>query len=431
MDDADPPVRRRAPARDLAAVSVGNALEFYDFVTFALFAIYIGKAFFPSHDAATSLLESLATFGAGFLTRPLGGMVLGTLGDRIGRKPALLICFALMGLGMAGIALTPDYSVIGPAAPAIAILCRLIQGFAVGGEVGPATAFMLEAAPRGRRALFVGIQGASQNLAILAASSIGLVLSLTLSPAQLQGFGWRLAFLLGVAIVPYGLWLRRRLPETLPARPGAASRTRVRNHARLLTVSFFVLTGGTMTTYVGAYTTTWAMDTLHMSPAVAFGRTVVATVITIVSVIVGSLLSDRYGRRPLMIWPTVAGLVLAPLVYLSITSHPTPLRLYAGTCLLAAVLPLTGGAFYAALAESLPPQIRSGAISILYALAIGIFGGSTQFVIRWLIKTTGDPMTPGWYLTGALAITLLASMAMRESAPVHRLEPVGALAPAG
>jgi len=190
------------PFRHVAAVTLGNALEFYDFTTYGFFAIYIGRTFFPSSTPGTSLLLSLATFGAGFLTRPVGAMVIGPLGDRIGRKPAMLFSFALMGLAMIGMALTPSYARIGVTAPILVVLFRLLQGFALGGEVGPTTAYMVEAAPPTRRGFYASLQYASQDAAGLTAGLVGTLLASLLSAAQLQDWGWRVVLLLGASVVP-------------------------------------------------------------------------------------------------------------------------------------------------------------------------------------------------------------------------------------
>ena len=172
-DSAFPKTRPAAPIalplRQIGAVVVGNALEFYDFLTFAYFAVYIGQAFFPAHNPTSSLLMSLGTFGAGFVTRPIGALVIGAMGDRIGRKPAMMLSFAVMGFSILGLALTPPFARIGVAAPILVLVFRLIQGFALGGEVGPTTAYLIEAAPAGRRGLYGSLQYASQNVATLVA----------------------------------------------------------------------------------------------------------------------------------------------------------------------------------------------------------------------------------------------------------------------
>src|SRR5450432_1640450 len=203
------------PKRQVLAVVIGNGLEFYDFVTYAFFAAQIGRSFFPSDTPGTSLLASLATFGAGFLTRPLGAFVIGRYADRAGRKPAMLLSFALIGVGVVGLPLTPSYAAIGIAAPLIAIAFRLLQGFALGGEVGPSTAFLMEAAPARRRGLYVSLQATSADVAVLVAGLVGVGLASALEPAALNSWGWRAALLGGAVIIPFGLLLRRTLGETL------------------------------------------------------------------------------------------------------------------------------------------------------------------------------------------------------------------------
>ena len=202
------------PVGKVFAVGIGNALEFYDFLTYSYFAIQIGHCFFPNSQTTHGLLFSLATFGVGFITRPLGGIIIGRFGDRAGRKPAMVLSFTLMGVGITGLALTPSYDTIGVAAPALLLLFRLLQGFALGGQVGPSTAYLIEAAPPHRRGLYVAVQFMTQDLAVVAAGLVGFGLSSFLSVAALDQWGWRLAFLIGAAVIPFGLYLRHSLPET-------------------------------------------------------------------------------------------------------------------------------------------------------------------------------------------------------------------------
>src|SRR5689334_1064799 len=209
------PAPPRIALRHVMAVFVGNGLEFYDFLTFSYFSVYIAKTFYPNATGAVGLLATLATFGIGFLTRPVGAIVIGGMGDRIGRKPAMIFSFTLMGVAIVGLALTPSYATIGRAAPILLLVFRLVQGFALGGEVGPTTAFMAEAAPPHRRGLYLSMQYATQDTAVLAAGIVGTFMAAHLSAQQLQDWGWRVALLLGASIVPFGILLRRTLPETL------------------------------------------------------------------------------------------------------------------------------------------------------------------------------------------------------------------------
>jgi MFS family permease len=419
----------RIPAAHVAAVSIGNALEFYDFLTFSLFAVYIAEAFFPGKDPVAKLYASLATFWAGFLTRPIGAMVLGPLGDRIGRKPAMLISFVLIGSGMLGLALTPTYAQIGMAAPVLAVFFRLVQGFALGGNVGPTTAYMLEAAPPERRGFYASFQYTSQGVAVLGSALAGWTLAKALSPHDLAAWGWRLAFLIGVVIVPFGLWLRNRLPETMPAAAGAPEapdaptrprfgRTPVRPHLRVIICGFFLLVSGTISTYVSLYMTTYALDTLHLPASVAFGVNIIAALATVVFSVIAGALSDRLGRKTVMLWPTLAALAISWPSFWLINHFPGALTLFACVGVISCLTAVNSAPVIVTLTETLPAAIRSGGVAIVYAFAISIFGGATQFVLAKAIHAVGDPLAPGWFLTGALTLALPAILLVRESAPV-------------
>jgi len=420
--------QQRAMRRVIAAATVGNALEFYDFITYAFFSIQIGHAFFPSHNAYASLMLSLATFGAGFITRPIGGIIIGAYADRAGRRPAMMLSFTMMGAAIIALALIPGYRQIGIAAPILAVLARMVQGFSLGGEVGPTTAYLLESAPVHRRGLAVSWQGASQGIAATIGALVGLVLSNLLAPAALDAYGWRIAFLLGAVTLPFGLWIRRSLPETLHApEPAAMAQAEpagvgvIRANRRIIVLALLVLAAGTIATYVFQYTTTFAQHTLHLSPTVAFLAGAVGNMAGVGAGLFGGWLSDRIGRRPVMIWPGLANLVLILPVYFWITESRSALALIAGTSILAILGGIAGGAFYTAVTETLPKRIRGAAFATIYALSIAIFGGTTQLVITWLIHVTGSPMAPAWYLACAAVIGQGARWMILESAPVKML----------
>ena len=422
LSPADEPPRLKA--RHVAAVTTGNALEFYDFLTYAFFAAQIGRTFFPSHTALGSLLASLATFGVGFAMRPVGAFVIGRIGDRIGRKPAMLLSMGLMGGAMVLLALVPSYASIGLAAPVLVILCRLVQGFALGGEVGPSTAYMAEAAPPGRRGLFVALQGFGQNCAVLASGLIGFGLSNALSEAQLDAFGWRIAFGIGVIIIPFGLLLRRSLPETLHETPHLTDDppplVKGAGLWRLAILGVFMLAGGTTVTYVLNYLTTYATVSLHMPASVGFVATIVQGVCGLIFGPASGLLSDRFGRKPVMMLPWTVLLIVTTPAFWLLTQHRSVGMLAAMTATLAVAASLATPPILAALTEVLPRNARAGGVGLIYAVAIGIFGGATQFNVAALTALTQSNLAPAWYMTGGVAVALVAMLLFPESAPHKR-----------
>jgi len=407
------------PLRQVVSVGVGNALEFYDFLTFSFFAIQIGHCFFPASRTSHGLLFTLATFGAGFVTRPLGGFVIGRFADRSGRKPAMMLSFALMGVAITGMALTPSYAAIGAAAPALLLVFRLVQGFALGGEVGPSTAFLIEAAPPRRRGLYVGLQYGTQDIAVLAAGLVGYVLSSWLSTAALDAWGWRLAFLLGAAVVPVGLIIRRSLPETLDRPDEDVGQAPIAaSPMRIIVLGLMLLAAMSISIYVIEYIATYAQDSLHMAARLAFGATVTTGLVSLVCDVSGGALSDRLGRKPVMLTAVALLLALILPAYAVMIRWPSPLIVYGAVALLSALLGFCAGPTLIAITESLPKASRSSAIGTLYAVSLAIFGGSTQFMIKWLTDVTGSPLAPAWYMAAALAVGAVAMLLMRETAPV-------------
>jgi MHS family citrate/tricarballylate:H+ symporter-like MFS transporter len=416
------------PKRQVLAVVVGNGLEYYDFVTYAFFAAQIGRTFFPSNTPGTSLLASLATFGVGFLTRPLGALIIGRLGDRVGRKPAMLLSFALIGVGVVGLPLIPSYASIGALAPVLAITFRLLQGFALGGEVGPSTAFLMEAAPPLRRGLYISLQATSADFAVCIAGLVGVGLASVLDAPALDAWGWRVALLLGAAIIPVGFVLRRTLNETLRAPAQAHEEPAPGGYARVVVLGLILLSTATTTNYLLEYMTTYASVTLGMATKVAFGATAVLGLSGVICDSLGGWLSDRFGRKPIMIVPWLfLAIAVFPSFWL-LERLRTAGALYLACAVLGSISTLSSATIIVAIVESLPHRVRSGGIAIIYALAISVFGGSTQFFVAWLIRATGNPIAPAWYMFCGVMIGLITLFQLPETAPVKTyLKP----APAG
>lgn len=408
--------RRRA----VTAAVLGNGLEFYDFLTFAFFAIQIGHTFFPSENSYLSLMGSLATFGAGFATRPIGAHVLGGYADRHGRKPAMLISMSMMGIGIILLALTPGYATIGYAAPLIAVCARLIQGFALGGEVGSATIYMMESAESARRGWTMSWQGGSQAIASTLGAGVGVVLSSIMTDSELSSYGWRIALLLGASIVPLALYMRSSLPETIHAADSApVSHGGLRSYMRPVVCGFLIITSGTIGQYIFQYMATYGQNTLGLSTRLSLTGEFANNGMQLLVVMVGGWLSDRYGRKSVMLIPQALFCLLVVPCFLWLNSAHNGTSFIGANLILAAFSSVMYGAVYAAISESIPKAVRARVFALVYSIPVAAFGGTTQLVVTWLIHVTGDPMSVAWYLTAVSLIGLGAMFALRESAPVR------------
>jgi len=416
-----PPPSPGLSRKGVAAVIIGNWLEFYDFLVFAFFAVMIGRAFFPAGSEIVQLLSALATFGVGFFTRPLGAAVIGTYADRKGRRAAMTLTLLMMAVASGMMALTPTYDQIGLAAPIILVVARLIQGFSCGGEVGPATTYLLESAAPGKRAAMTAWQAYSQMMAMISGSLAGVVLTATLTEAQLYAWGWRIPFLLGIVIAPVAMYIRRQLPETIePGETHSSARAvlgdLVGHHAPAVLFGVLVICGGTIATYVFNYTTTFAITTLKLSAAFATTLSLTGYLAQTAGVAVG-VWSERFGRKRMLV---ACRVLFAMMVYPAYTILTSPETSLAGVLIvnmaLQGVFAIGLGTVYAFLAEAFPKAVRSSGLAILYALGTTIFGGTTQFVVAWLIDRTGSPMVPAWYMLAA-TLASIAGVALLTPHP--------------
>jgi MFS family permease len=396
------PVNPALPMKAVVAVVIGNWLEFYDFLVFTFFAVMIGDAFFPGGSSIGRLLGALATFGVGFFTRPLGAAVIGAYSDRVGRRAALTLTLMLMALGSGLVGFTPSYAQIGLAAPIILVIARLIQGFSCGGEVGPATTYLLESAPPDKRAALTAWQGYSQQLAILMGSGVGVILTSTLTKQQLYDWGWRIPFVLGLVIAPVGFYIRGRLPETIHKAETHASGKAVladliRHHSRAVILSILIISGGTISTYVFNYMNTFAITTLHLPETTGTIITLTGAFASIAGMATG-VWADRFGRKRMLVgWRLIFLLILYPAYLIMTSATATPAIIITTNVLLNFVFSTAIGAAYAFLLEAFPKSVRSTGLAIPYALSVTIFGGTTQFIVAWLLDLTKNPLVPAWY----------------------------------
>ncbi|MGN6097565.1 MAG: MFS transporter [Bosea sp. (in: a-proteobacteria)] len=405
--------------RAVIAAIVGNTLEWYDFAVYGFFALTLAKLFFPTGDPTVSLLLTVATFGVGFIMRPVGALVLGTLADRHGRKLALSLTILLMALGTAMIGLAPTYATAGAWAPAIIVLARLIQGFSAGGEIGGATAFLVEHAPPARRGLYASWQQASQAGALLLGSLTGALLTGLLPPADIEAWGWRVPFLLGLLIAPVGLFIRFRVSETdsfkailreRAARPEASFsplRDTLGKHRSAVVVGFGITIAWTVCTYFFLVTMpTYAVRQLGVPQSASFLANSVGLVLIVILAPVFGAWSDKVGRRPIML-AAACGILLScwPLLFW-LTHQPSVVNLVLAQIVFAVLIAGFSGPAPAAMAELYPPAMRSTGLSIAYNLAVTIFGGFAPFITTWLIVQTGSSLAPAWYVMLAAAISL-------------------------
>ncbi len=406
------------PRSTVAAAVAGNAIEFYDFVTYAYFAVYIGKSFFPSTSPYLSLLASVGVFGVGFAARPLGALVMGGYADRKGRRPALVLTLMLMTLGTAGLALTPSYADVGIAAPLVLVLARLVQGFALGGDVGPATAFLLEAAPPAQRGLFTSWQLASQGASAFVAGVFGLALTATLTPDQMQAWGWRIPFVVALLLIPLLGYLRKNMPETLTTTTvdGAGWTPQW----QVVLWGLLVVAGSTIATYVSTYMTTFAGAALKLPATTAMAATVVVGLALMAGALIGGWWCDRAGPAWPALAPRIGLTLLAPLAFQSLVRHPSLGLLLGVSALLAVLTAMSGAGALFLLTDRLASQRRAAGVGIAYALATAVFGGTTQLVITWLVQSTGEALAPAWYVSAtSLATCGALLLLLRQGLPTN------------
>ncbi len=414
-------VRPRLDAKGVFAAVLGNGFEFFDFTVYATYLGLIGQAYFPSDSAFVSDLAAAATFGVGFVARPLGGAVIGAYGDRAGRKPAMTLSIALMAIGSALIAVTPGYRTIGVWAPILLILARLLQGFAVGGEVGPATMFMIEAAPPERRMFVASRQIASQNLGSLASGLIGVVLALLLTKSSYNDWGWRVPFALGVLVAPVGVYIRSQLVETLDspehhrrAGTGAIVTAILRENWAGLLLGLALISGSTITQYFLITMTPFAIRTLHLPDSTAMLGTLALGVSGGLGALAGGVLADRFGIRVITIVARLLFMLLLFPVMKFLVANPSGATLVMAIAALGLLHAASVAVGIMLIPLIFPPAVRSTGMAICYSLGVAIFGGTATYVVTWLVGATGDPLASTYYVMAASLVMLLAAVAIRN-----------------
>ena len=412
-------VRPRLDAKGVFAAVLGNGFEFFDFTVYATFLGLIGQAFFPSDNVFVSDLAAAATFGVGFIARPLGGAMIGAYGDRAGRKPAMTLSIGLMAIGSALIAVTPGYAAIGAWAPLLLILARLVQGFAVGGEVGPATMFMLEAAPPNRRMFFASWQLASQNLGSSRQRPHRRDPGAAFDQVELQRLGLARAFRsrrprrAGRRLHPQPARRDARQPGASPACGNGSDHSE--GPAGELDGSpgwSRLVSGGTITQYFLITMTPYAIRTLHLPNSTAMLGSVTLGISGGLGALGGGVLADRFGIRMVTIVPRLLLMLLLFPVMKLLVANPSGATLIVVITVLSLLHAASAAVGIMLIPLIFPPAIRSTGMAICYSLGVAIFGGSATYVVTWLVGTTGNPLASTYYVMAASFVMLLAVLAV-------------------
>lgn len=409
--------KRKNPWKEICAASIGNALEFYDLLIYGYFAVVIGKLFFPAQDQTTSLLLSVGTFGISFVIRPLGAIVLGSYADRAGRKASLTASIMIMMVGTAMIAFAPTYEQIGMFSPMIIIVARLLQGFSTGGEFGAATAFMVEHADAKRRGFFASWQLSTQGLATVLAAGISALLSYYLTDAQLNDWGWRVAFCFGLLVGPVGLYIRSQIDETPEFKQIIAAdkpeksplmTVLVQDRVKLL-LGIGVVAGATAFNYVHKlYMPTYAVKQLHIPATSSFIGALITGLVLMLTAPVFGTLSDRYGRfRVLTISMLMIGLTSYPL-FMMLNMWPTVTTLIIVQGIVGVLIAACLGPIPAMLSDIFPTQTRGTGLALSYNFSVTLFGGFAPLIVTWMIAATENKMAPSFYVVATALISLVA-----------------------
>jgi MHS family proline/betaine transporter-like MFS transporter len=411
--------------RAVSAAVIGNVLEWYDFSVYAFVAVIIARKFFPSDNEVSALLATFLAYGLGFVARPLGGIILGRVGDTHGRKTALLITIALMAIGTVLVGILPTYAAIGVAAPLLLVVARLMQGFSAGGEWGSSTAYIVEWAPADKRGLYGSFQQMSVVAGLLLGSGIAALMNTIFTPDQMDAWGWRVPFLLGGILGPIGLWMRRTIDETpayaqaravpaptAPTESGLVMAARAFGFTIVWTVCFYILL---------SYMPTYTQKYVKLSASAALWANTIGLLVLMLGIPLMGILSDRIGRKPLLLACCIAFVVLPYPIFSFLVSGASFAQLVAVQVLFAILISCFSGAGPAAIAEMFPTRLRSTWMTSGYALAVAIFGGFAPAISVYLIDKFNSPLAHTFYLIAAAVVSTIVIAMMRETA--H--EPLG------
>ncbi|WP_431222356.1 MFS transporter [Serratia sp. L9] len=415
---------KRSPVKAIVATTLGNGLEFFDLVLYAFFATYIAKAYFPASDPLVSMTMTFLIFGMGYLVRPIGALVIGHYADKKGRKPAMALTFSLMGLSTMTIGITPSYESLGIAAPMIITLARLIQGFSAGGELGASTTLLVEYAKPHNRGFYGGWQIASQGAGNVFAAMTLVVLVNTMPTTSLEHWGWRIPFLFGVIITPIGLYIRLKLEETathtLQENSNSISKVPlfevVTTYYKETLAGILLTVGGTIPhMIIMFYLPNYAIGILKLDTSYSMLIGAIAGLITLVGGPLAGMWSDKIGRIRLIGGARIAIIVLIYPAFYLLNAFPTVPMLFAVILVLSTVNIIGASPSITILPEIFPRRVRTTGLSLVYSVAVGIFGGFSLSIATYLIQITGNATAPAWYVAIGCAVSLFAFRYIKET----------------
>ncbi|EPY7335622.1 MFS transporter [Klebsiella quasipneumoniae] len=397
-------------------VTSGNFLEQFDFFLFGFYATYIAHTFFPASSEFASLMMTFAVFGAGFLMRPIGAIVLGAYIDKVGRRKGLIVTLTIMATGTFLIVLIPSYQTIGLWAPLLVLIGRLLQGFSAGAELGGVSVYLAEIATPGRKGFYTSWQSGSQQVAIMVAAAMGFALNAVLEQSAISDWGWRIPFLFGCLIVPFIIVLRRKLEETqefTARRHHLAMRqvfaTLLANWQVVIAGMMMVAMTTTAFYLITVYAPTFGKKVLMLSASDSLLVTLLVAISNFFWLPVGGALSDRFGRRPVLIAMTLLALATAWPALTMLANAPSFLMMLSVLLWLSFIYGMYNGAMIPALTEIMPAEVRVAGFSLAYSLATAVFGGFTPVISTALIEYTGDKASPGYWMSFAAVCGLLAT----------------------
>ena len=408
-----PPSMRRM----IVAATIGNVLEWFDFVVYGFFAVTIAEVFFPAGNPTVSLLITFGAFGLAYLVRPLGAIVVGGFTDRAGRKAGLLLSIALMMIGTTLMAVTPGYATIGLAAPIILTLARLLQGFSVGGEFGSAVSFLAEHGG-GRRGFAASWQFATGGMITVLASLFGVTLTTLLSHEQLVDWGWRIPYFFGMLVGPAGLYVRAKVVETpefveaeLPPTIPISDLLRRYPLEVLLALGISIISNSSF--YILAYIPTYGVKTLHLPQATGFTATLVGGLILAIGCPLFGHWSDKISRPLIMVVTCSLFVLTSYAAFWLMAGWPSLATCIIAVCWLQLLKAGYSGVLPSLLSEQFPVETRAIGVALSFSIAVSIFGGLAPLVATWLIAATGDSLSPSYYLIFTALLSLAALIAIQ------------------